>query len=238
LPARAVWLPILTYHRVHRYVTEKTRSVPDLTVEPVNFVAQMRAISRAGYRTVSQRQLYEALFRGRPLPSRPVMITVDDGYVDDVKQILPVLRQDRMVATFYIITGRFHEAGFVSEAQVRELERAGMDIGAHTRTHASLPALTPSAVRAEVAGSADDLRRVLGHPVPWFAYPYGAFDARAVRVVRQAGFVLAVTTRGGTRQSARAPLTLSRIHIGRASSPSSVIACLRPTGGCRSAAAR
>jgi peptidoglycan/xylan/chitin deacetylase (PgdA/CDA1 family) len=89
-----------------------------------------------------------------------------------------------MVAIFYVITGRVHEAGFLTVRQIRELEAAGMDIGAHTRTHASLPALPPQALESEVAGSAADLRRFLGHPVYWFAYPYGAFDARVERAVR------------------------------------------------------
>ncbi|MGI8579140.1 MAG: polysaccharide deacetylase family protein, partial [Solirubrobacteraceae bacterium] len=212
--------------------TEKTKSLPDLTVEPANFDAQMAAIVRAGYHTISQVQLFDALARGKPLPRKPVMITVDDGYIDDVRQILPELRRRRMIATFYIITSRFREPGFVNEDQVRELERSGMDIGAHTRTHANLPALDSAALKSEVAGSGSDLKRVLGHPVYWFAYPYGAFDATVVQAARAAGFVLAVTTRGGTRESSQHSLTLSRIHVGRASTPSSLLACLAPIGGC------
>src|SRR5437763_493252 len=82
---------------------------------------------------------------------------------------------------------RVHEPGFVDSRQIRELEAAGMDVGAHTRTHANLPALPAAALRAEVQGSAQDLRRTLGHPVYWFAYPYGAFDARVEQAVRHAG---------------------------------------------------
>ena len=61
------------------------------------------------------------------------MITVDDGYVVASPNILPVLRRHHMVATFYVITGRYHEQGFLNEAQVRRLDAAGMDIGARTR---------------------------------------------------------------------------------------------------------
>jgi peptidoglycan/xylan/chitin deacetylase (PgdA/CDA1 family) len=224
-------VPILTYHRVHRYATELTKSAPDLTVEPDVFASEMAALKRAGYHTISQRQLFDALYRGGRLPSHPVMVTVDDGYVDDVDQILPVLRRDGMIATFYVITGRFHEPGFLHRSQVRQLEAAGMDIGAHTRTHADLPQLPPGALNREVAGSRDDLVRLLGHPIYWFAYPYGAFDSRVVSEVRRAGYLLASTTAGGTQESTGAPLLMPRIHVGRTATAQSVLALVRGAAG-------
>ncbi len=230
-PDRSVRVPILTYHRVHEFLTEYTKSIPDETVEPGVFAAEMAALAQGGYHTVSQAQLFHALFDGAPLPPKPVMITVDDGYVDDVTNILPVLRRHHMVATFYVITGRYHEQGFLNEAQVRRLDAAGMDIGAHTRTHVPLNAVSAAALRDQVEGSRRDLQRVLGHFVYFFAYPYGAYDAAAVAEVRRAGFVLAVTTNGGTTESSTAPLTMPRIHVGRSQTPAGVIACVR-VGGC------
>ncbi|MGI8558251.1 MAG: polysaccharide deacetylase family protein [Solirubrobacteraceae bacterium] len=228
---RSVRVPILTYHRVHLFQTEFTKSIPDETVEPSTFAAEIDALAAAGYHTVSQTQLFRALFSGAALPSKPVLISVDDGYVDDVKTILPVLRSHRMLATFYIITGRFHEQGFVNETQVRRLDAAGMDVGAHTRTHAALNAIPSGQLVGQIDGSRRDLQRILGHFVYWFAYPYGAFSPPVLRAVRKAGFLLAVTTRGGTVESSTAPLTMPRIHVGRASTAASVLACVRQ-GGC------
>ena len=224
--SRTVRVPNLTYHRVHVYATELTKSQPDLTVEPAVFRAEMAAIHAAGYTTITQRQLFDALYHGAALPRKPVIVSVDDGYVDDVTQVLPALRRYGMRATFYVITGRVHEPGFLSTRQIRELEAAGMDIGAHTRTHPNLPALPAAALRSEVGGSAADLRAILGHPVYWFAYPYGAFDARVVTAVRRAGFLFAVTTRGGTTASTAAPLEIPRIHVGRSATAQSVLALL------------
>ena len=227
LPARftprTVRIPILTYHRVHRYATELKKSQPDLTVEPESFRAQMQALHDGGYRTITQRQLFDALYRGAALPAKPVLVSVDDGYVDDVTEILPVLRRLGMTATFYVITGRLHEQGFVNPDQVRQLEAARMDIGAHTRTHVNLPALPEAARRSEIDGSAADLRGVLGHPVYWFAYPYGAFSPPVVDEVRRAGFLLAVTTKAGVTASTAAPLEVPRIHVGRNATAASVL---------------
>ena len=222
-PTHSVRVPILTYHRVHVWATELTKSVPDLTVEPQEFAAQMAALARAGYHTVSQRQLFEALYRGAALPPKPVLISVDDGYEDDVTQILPVLQREHMVATFYVVTGRFHEPGFLTAAQVRELDAAGMDVGDHTRHHVALPALGSALLESEVAGSRRDLESGLGHPVYWFAYPFGELDAATVAAVRQAGYLLAATTRSGTVESTAAPLEMPRIHVGRAATVAGVL---------------
>ncbi len=230
-PTRSVRVPILTYHRVHKFLTEYTKSIPDETVEPEVFAAELAALAQAGYHTVSQAQLFHALFDGAPLPSKPVMISVDDGYIDDVQNILPVLLRRHMVATFYVITGRYHEQGFLNESQVRRLDAAGMDVGAHTRTHVPLNAVPAAEARTQIEGSKRDLQRVLGHFVYFFAYPYGAFDPAVVAAVRRAGFVLAVTTMGGTVESSAAPLTMPRIHVGRSQTPAGVIACVR-VGGC------
>ena len=75
------------------------------------------------------------------------------------------------------------------------LEQRGIEIGSHTATHADLPALGDAAARGELASSKQVLERALGHRVPWFAYPYGAYDARVVALVAHAGYLLAVTTK-------------------------------------------
>lgn len=222
-PARTVRVPILTYHRVHDYATELTKSVPDLTVQPDTFEREISALARDGYHSVSQRQLFDALYRGGTLPPKPVLISVDDGYVDDVTQVLPVLERAHMVATFYVVTGRLHEAGFLSAAEIRQLDAAGMDVGAHTRSHAVLPELGASALESEVAGSRSDLEQVLGHPIYWFAYPFGEFTQRVVEAVRSAGFLLAVTTRPGTHESSSQALTMPRLHVSRLAGPATVV---------------
>ncbi|MCA1690305.1 MAG: hypothetical protein LC720_07730, partial [Actinobacteria bacterium] len=68
-PDRSLRVPIITYHRVHDYLTEYTKSIPDETVEPGVFAAEMAALARGGYHTISQVQLFHALFDGSRLPA-------------------------------------------------------------------------------------------------------------------------------------------------------------------------
>ena len=222
-PARAVRAPVLTYHRV---APLSAAGEPDLKVDPANFAAELQALHAAGYHTIHQAQLFDALYHGSPLPPKPIIISVDDGYVDDVRTILPDLQRWHMVATFFVITGRMQLPGFLSAHQIRELDRAGMDVGDHTAHHLDLRRLTPQELRSEIAGSKHVLEAVLGHPVYYFAYPFGTFDTTVVGAVRAAGFTLAYTTAGGITESTASPLTLPRIHVGRAETPSRLIGLL------------
>jgi peptidoglycan/xylan/chitin deacetylase (PgdA/CDA1 family) len=191
----------------------------DLIVDPVNFAAELKALHDAGYRTIHQAQLFDALYKGAPLPPKPIIISVDDGYVDDVRTILPDLKRWHMVATFFVITGHTHEPGFVTARQIKQLDDAGMDVGDHTAHHVDLRLLTPSQLKMETAGSRHALQKIVGHPVYFFAYPFGYFNDAVVRAVHGAGFTMAYTTEGGITESSEAPLTMPRLHVSRDTDP-------------------
>jgi peptidoglycan/xylan/chitin deacetylase (PgdA/CDA1 family) len=98
-----------------------------------------------------------------------------------------------------------------------------MDVGDHTAHHVDLRLLTASELRMETAGSRDVLDRLLGHPVYFFAYPFGAFNDTVVAAVKAAGFSMAYTTAGGITETTAAPLTMPRVHVGRAETPSGLL---------------
>ncbi len=222
-PLSSVTVPVLTYHRV---APVSATGLLDLKVDPANFLAELSALHDAGYHPITQAQLFHALYAHGALPPKPIIISVDDGYVDDVTRILPALQRFHMIATFFVITGRMAEPGFLTADQIRQLDRAGMDVGDHTAHHVDLRLLTPSELQAETAGSRRVLERVLGHPVYFFAYPFGDYNADVLAAVRTAGFTMAYTTADGTTESAAAPLTMPRIHVGRSETPSGLLSLL------------
>jgi peptidoglycan/xylan/chitin deacetylase (PgdA/CDA1 family) len=225
-PSRSVQVPVLTYHRV---APLSAVGLTDLKVDPANFVAELAALHGAGYHPIHQAQLFDALYKGAALPPKPIIISVDDGYVDDVTRILPGLERFHMVATFFVITGRMTEPGFLNADQIRQLDQAGMDVGDHTAHHVDLRELTPTELRSETAGSRSVLEHVLGHPVYFFAYPFGAYNDTVISAVRAAGFSMAYTTAAGDAETTAAPLTMPRIHVGRAETQSGLVASLGGT---------
>ena len=92
--------------------------------------------------------------------------------------------------------------------EIKDLQGAGMTIGAHSRTH---PKLTNPGVPVsdEVAGSRDDIQRNLGATPAFFAYPYGAWDDRIAAAVHAAGFRAARALAGGEWN---APSSLFALH--------------------------
>jgi len=213
---RSIALPILAYHRIGSLdeagLADSTRR---RTVVPTDFAAQMEWLHRHGFHAITQLQALEALELGIQLPAKPILITFDGGYRDVLDYAAPVLARLRMVATAYVITGRLSGAdpSFLTWEDLPALERQGVEVGSHSVTHRDLTVLSDREAAAELRVSRRDLERRLGHAVPWFAYPYGAADARTVQLVRRAGYELAVTIRAGRIQSGAAPLELHRVEV-------------------------
>jgi peptidoglycan/xylan/chitin deacetylase (PgdA/CDA1 family) len=215
LPHRTIALPILMYHRIGKIGPNLAPVTQRLTVPPDDFAAQMRWLRRNGYHVLTQLQAFNALELGTKLPSKPVLITFDDGYRGVWAHALPVLMRLHMPATAYVITDRISngDPSFLTWRMLRVLASHGVAIGSHTVTHPDLTTLDDAQALAELRDSRRVLERRLGRPVQWFAYPAGAEDARIVGLTRRAGYVLAVTTQPGSSQSAQTPLELHRYEV-------------------------
>ncbi|WP_346353784.1 polysaccharide deacetylase family protein [Azotosporobacter soli] len=197
LPEPGVWqrifdsVPVLLYHRVG---LEKD----DLTVSVEHFRRDMAFLQREGYNTLSLAQVRRRLQdKDAKLPDRPVMITFDDGYLDNYTNAFPILQQYGLTASFYIIAGMLQDAERISPAQIKEMQRAGMDFGSHTMTHRPLAELTQSEAVAELAHSRDELEQLLGQAVHFVAYPCGSYSEKTLELAAQSGYCGGFSTRSG-----------------------------------------
>ncbi|SAK47976.1 polysaccharide deacetylase family protein [Caballeronia fortuita] len=93
-PARAV--PVLMYHHV-------STSPGMITVSPDNFAAQMEYLARAGYRTIGSAQL-AAFLSGEDVPEKSLVITFDDGYLDNWVHAHPVLKRHDFTALCFLVS--------------------------------------------------------------------------------------------------------------------------------------
>ena len=89
----------------------------------------------------------------------------------------------------------------LSTAQLRQLQAAGMELGAHTMSHPILSTLPDHAARLDIANGKRQLEDALQAPVALFAYPNGKmgvdYGAPHVDIVRSLGFTAAVATDWG-----------------------------------------
>ena len=123
----------------------------------------------------------------RYLPVKTVVsITFDDGYADQV-DAQAILRLHGMRGTFYIITGKVGQPGYMTWEQLGTLQAEGSEIGGHTITHPNLIQLQGDALRREICGGRDALL-AHGLAVTSFAYTYGTFNQTTEQVVAGCGF--------------------------------------------------
>jgi peptidoglycan/xylan/chitin deacetylase (PgdA/CDA1 family) len=117
-----------------------------------------------------------------------VHLTFDDGNRSDVEEALPELRRRGLGASFFIVAGRIGSRGFLSEDDLRELDRAGMRIGSHGMHHVPWRELGDAELREELISAREALEQVLGHPVIQAACPFGSYDRRVLRSLLRAGY--------------------------------------------------
>jgi peptidoglycan/xylan/chitin deacetylase (PgdA/CDA1 family) len=209
----AVNVPILMYHYIRVNPDSRDRMGFNLSVTPADFAAQMDWLARSGYHTITTEDLHGYLTGTRGLPSKPVILTFDDGYADFYTTALPLLRSHGFNADAYVVSGFVGRPGYMTSAQIREADRSGIEIGAHTVNHADLVRTSIIGVRSEVGDSKRFLEALLGHPVVSFCYPSGQFNAAVASAVAAAGFHSATTTRFGYSHSLTDRYVWTRVRV-------------------------
>lgn len=184
-------VPILCYHQI-RDRTAADAAVDRPYIVPVaRFKAQMRALASRGFHAITPARLLAYLTTGQRLPSRPVMLTFDDADDDQYTVALPVLRRLHFKATFFVMTVVLGNPGYMTKAQVRRLDAAGMTIGGHTWDHHRVDQYAGDDWRVQIDEPTRELQRIVGHPIRYFAYPYGAWSPAAFAHLRRAGYLAA-----------------------------------------------
>ncbi len=101
----------------------------------------------------------------------------------------------------------------MTTAQIVEMHRRGIEIGAHTVNHPNLTLEPPDRVRWEMESSRRALQQLCGAEVNGFAYPAGWKDETTVSLAREAGFRYAVATTSGFSAPQRDLFSLSRVGM-------------------------
>ncbi len=215
-------VPILMYHNVA--VAPKGVRLRGLYVSPRRFARQMALLQWLGYRGLSMSAALPYLRGERE--GKVAVITLDDGYRDNLECALPVLRRYGFTATCYVVSAAIgadnhwdaqrlgvHKP-LMNPDELRSWRDAGMEVGAHSRHHPRLPELGESELDDEVAGSRRELEEILTVPVTQFCYPYGAAGLREREAVRRAGFAAAVAVRRGRALPGGDLFDLPRVMVG------------------------
>jgi peptidoglycan/xylan/chitin deacetylase (PgdA/CDA1 family)/protein-L-isoaspartate O-methyltransferase len=220
-PRPGARLPILMYHRVS---DPAGREASRYTVSADQLRSHLEYLRDAGFHSVSLAEWSAAVHKREPLPGRPVALTFDDAYVDFMDRSLPLLQQYGFSATLFVVSRRVGawntwDAGHGERARLMDwaaVERAatsGVEIGAHSATHAPLTGLTPAEIVREASRARADIQRRIKQPIHALAYPYGDSDAVVQHLIAATGFLTGVTCRFGLSGLDDRPLRLPRIEV-------------------------
>ena len=183
------------------------------TIPPEAFKKQMMYFAKKKYPMISLVELVRRLRAGEPLGGS-VALTFDDGYRDNYATVFPLLQRYGIPATIFVTTNFIGTPGYCSAEELREMHVSGLiNIESHTLTHSKLANLSRADVARELRESRRVLESILGATSMIFSYPYGDFSKETVSVVREVGFMGAVTVSEGTVDSIADPLLLPRNAI-------------------------
>lgn len=212
-------LAILVFHRI------ADDCGVDWTMPTAEFVKAIRWL-RARCELVSlaeiQRRLRDGVSR-----SPAVAITFDDGYADNCRTALPLLIEQRIPCTYFVSAGPIltgtpfeHDVRAGQRyapntvAELRALSRAGIEIGAHTRTHADLGrVVSREHLVDELVTARDELQAAIGQRIRYFAFPFGGHEnltSEAFALAREAGYDAVCSAYGGYNVPGDDPFHLQR----------------------------
>lgn len=222
-------VPILMYHHISDAPTYNSLD-KSLTVTTKLFNQQLNHLVAQGYHTITFNQLFAALYYNGPLPTKPIILTFDDGYADAYASAYPALVKHGFSGMFYIITGKVGWQGQMTWPQLSAMLPNGMQMGSHTIHHVDIGQVyidSQEQAQQELQISLSTLQQHLGVVIQQFCYPSGepfrhgslALRRTIVRLLASDGYVGATTDPGmtGIEQQGQYPFTLLRLRIdGRA----------------------
>jgi peptidoglycan/xylan/chitin deacetylase (PgdA/CDA1 family) len=166
-----------------------------------------------------------------------VVITFDDGFKSWVTVAIPLLKELKLPAVFFVSSGflglsKDDEAEFahsklllshpshsritgcIDSEDVKTMAEEGYTVGGHTLNHTNLVNLRDSArLRHEIVDDKQRLEEITGAEIEYFSYPFGAWnnpDIDVADVLRESGYKGAVTTVSGPNNALSHPYRLCR----------------------------
>lgn len=173
-------------------------------IAPERFGRLMRKFKSAGYKTATLAQWLED-----QLPSKHVLMTFDDAYDDLYENLLPLVIKHGYTPLIFVVADHVGDENrwdqttglrarkLMTAAQLREMQKYGVEFGSHTLTHPWLPDVSDEQLYREVIDSKKKLEDLFGVEMASFAYPYGGVDRRVRSAVAAAGYTVAFTTQPG-----------------------------------------
>lgn len=232
-------VPILMYHSI---LEQENGNIYYLSASA--FQSDMEYLKEHGYQTVFVSDLVNFVYNQTNLPEKPVVITLDDGYLNGLTAVLPILENLDMKATISIV-GCYTEKSiaendpnpnyaYLTWEDIQSLAASGrIEIGNHTygmhelgerrgaeKKYWESEETYQTILRADLEKLQTCLAEQSGVTPKVFAYPYGFVSPESIDVLKELGFTAALTCKETTNHLTGDPEQL--YELGRFNRPSGI----------------
>lgn len=198
-------VPLLVYHALGP--APAGAPFPGLYVSYGDFKAEMAWLHAHGYQAVTLDEVMRAWFHGGRLPAKPIVITFDNGYPEQVRFAPHVMSRYGWPGVLNEITENHLPPSYIWPVIHR-----GWEVDSHSLTHPDLTTESAAGLWAQVHQSRVYLQKTFHIPVDSFCYPSSLYNATVIAAVKRAGYTNAVTE--GDAYATRAnPYLLPRFEI-------------------------
>lgn len=201
-------IPVLCYHSVNPNSTNEAIITPSLLKEHLLYIKD------CGYTTLSLSKFYDNILHNSQVPEKSILITFDDGYMDNYYYAFPILKELNMTATIFCITNSLDGKYYLSQAAIKSMCDYGIDIGCHTFSHPKLSSLSLDSQISEIENSKNSLEKITNKKITAIAYPFGNYDKNTILAAKHCGYTMAFTTNNGFAKYSNDVYKLNRICIG------------------------
>ncbi|MBR5513031.1 MAG: polysaccharide deacetylase family protein [Ruminococcus sp.] len=217
-------LPVIMYHSIY------TDIPTEYAVTPKQIENDLQWLKNNGYQTVTSEQVIAYTQNRGTLPEKSVMITLDDGFYNNLSVLVPLLEKYDMTAVVSVVGSYIDndavkdphnpKYSYLTWADINELVDSGrIEIGNHTyNMHSLYNGRTGCSINKGESEEeyrkalSEDIQRLQGeflknmgfYPVV-FTYPFGSVSRESLPVIRDCGFLMTLTCREQMNYITREP---------------------------------
>lgn len=213
LNIKKVKIPVLMYHEVSE-VSERKKMLrgtnPAYSLSINQFHEQMKFLSDNNYQTLSLDEIVEAKGGKK---EKSVVITFDDGFLNNYTNAFPILKELVFTATIFTVTDFVGTENYMDWEQLKEMNDFGISIQSHTASHKPLSMLSTNEIKAELYNSKKSIEDNLGSSVDFFSAPHGMVDERVIEISSNLSYIGICTSEQGYSHYLGFPAIFQRINI-------------------------
>ncbi len=208
-------VPIIMYHHTEPLEIASQLGHAPLTEDSSYFEEHIRYLTANNYHFLSLGDLVYAILTRGTVPEKSVVITIDDGYIDNYTYAFLMAKKYHAIMNFMIPTGLIGQPDYMTWDHLKEMaQNPYARIYNHTTTHAPLGLIDQSEIVKEVTNANQELKSNLGIDNTIVIYPYGSYSDLAIQTLQQLGMIAALSTDPGQNDCLSNIYKLPRVRVG------------------------